>query len=189
MSFQAYVTGIAGREISNSDWAPIAAAFVAQTLKKGEFLVREGEICPYFCYVESGILHHSLTVDGQEKTTYLALRGSATSSLDSFLNRKPSRKDISALTDCKLRCIDLENFAKLRETNDAFRTFYHNLLERQICLIDDYRIDLLTMTPEERYLKLLQSESKLLQQVPLHYLASFLGISQRHMSRIRRSVK
>lgn len=189
MSFQAYVTGIAGGEISHSDWSAIASSFVDRNLKKGEFLVREGEICLYFCYVESGILHHSITIDGQEKTTYLALRDSATSSLDSFLNRKPSRKDVTALTDCRLWCIDLENFTKLRETNQSFRIFYYNLLERQICLIDDYRIDLLTMTPEERYLKLLQTETKLLQQVPLHYLASFLGISQRHMSRIRRSVK
>jgi len=189
MSFKSYITGVAGGKIPESDWDSIQSAFTWRILNKGEFLVREGEVCMYFCYIESGILHHSLTVDGHEKTTYLALRDSATSSLDSFLNRKPSRKDVSALTDCSLWCIDLESFNRLRETNATFRSFYHNLLERQICLIDDYRIDLLTMTPEERYRKLLQSETKLLQQVPLHYLASFLGISQRHMSRIRRSVK
>ncbi len=55
-------------------------------------------------------------------------------------------------------------------------------------LIDDYRIDLLTLTPEERYKKLLATEPKLLQEVPLHYLASFLGISNRHMSRIRKNI-
>ena len=60
--------------------------------------------------------------------------------------------------------------------------------EKQICLIDDYRIDLLTLTPEERYKKLLTNEPKLLQEVPLHYLASFLGISSRHMSRIRKCI-
>ncbi|WP_258932283.1 hypothetical protein [Flavobacterium oreochromis] len=55
-------------------------------------------------------------------------------------------------------------------------------------MIDDYRIDLLALTPEERYKKLLENEPKLLNEVPLHYLASFLGISNRHMSRIRKSI-
>ncbi|RZJ31283.1 MAG: Crp/Fnr family transcriptional regulator [Flavobacterium sp.] len=158
-------------------------------LKKNDYLVREGQACPLFCYIESGILQHSITVDGNEKTTYLALRNSATSSLFSFLNQSPSRKDVRAIVDTKIFAFDLAAFRKLLEKNDLFRRFYYNLLERQICLIDDYRIDLLTMTPEERYRKLLATDPALLQSVPLHYLASFLGISMRHMSRIRKSAK
>ena len=164
-------------------------AFTYLELKKNDFFVREGEICPYFCYIESGILQHAIEIDGEEKTTYLALRNSVTSSLNSFLFDKPSRKNIKAISDCELYVIDLPNFKKLVETNAVFHQFYYNLIEKQLCLIDDYRIDLLTLTPEERYLKLLSTEPKLLQEVPLHYLASFLGISSRHMSRIRKNVK
>lgn len=189
MSFEQYIRSIVSDNKSALKMESIMGRFTLKILKKGGYFVREGDVCRYFCYIESGILHHSIAVDGQEKTTYLALRGSATSSLDSFLNKKPSRKDVRALTDCNLWCIDLDNFEELCRTNTLFFEFYHKLLERQICLIDEYRIDLLTLTPEERYQKLLQTETKLLQQVPLHYLASFLGISQRHMSRIRRSVK
>ena len=79
-------------------------------------------------------------------------------------------------------------FKDLIENNKAFHQFYYNVIEKQICLIDDYRIDLLTLTPEERYKKLLATEPKLLQEVPLHYLSSFLGISSRHMSRIRKNI-
>ena len=167
----------------------IVGAFQTLSLKKNDCLVKEGQACPYFCYLESGILQHSIMVDGIEKTTYLALRDSATSSLYSFLNQSPSRKDVKAIVDTKLWVIDLIGFKKLLAENELFRHFYYNLLERQICLIDDYRIDLLTLTPEERYQKLLATEPNLLQSVPLHYLASFLGISSRHMSRIRKSVK
>jgi CRP-like cAMP-binding protein len=174
---------------SNSLLQETVGAFKRLPFKKNTYLVKEDDICPYFCYLESGILQHSISVDGHEKTTYLALRNSSTSSLDSFLNKKPSRKDIRAISDCILWVIDLDGFKKLIEINLVFRQFYYNLLERQICLIDDYRIDLLTLTPEERYEKLLATEPKLLQEVPLHYLASFLGISSRHMSRIRKNVK
>jgi CRP-like cAMP-binding protein len=164
-------------------------AFSLLELKKNEFLVKEGEICPYFCYVESGILQHAIMVLEEEKTTYLALRNTVTSSLNSFLFQKPSRKSIKAIFDCKLWALDLTTFQELIKNNAAFHQFYYNLIEKQICLIDDYRIDLLTLTPEERYKKLLLTEPKLLQEVPLHYLASFLGISSRHMSRIRKNKK
>ena len=157
-------------------------------LKKNEFFVKENEICQHFCFIESGILQHSIEVFDEEKTTYLALRNSLTSSLSSFLFGKPSRKNIKAIADCKLWIVDLKTFKDLIENNKAFHQFYYNLIEKQICLIDDYRIDLLTLTPEERYKKLLATEPKLLQEVPLHYLSSFLGISSRHMSRIRKNI-
>lgn len=165
------------------------ADFKLLTLKKNDFLVKEGEICRHFCYVESGILQHSIEILDEEKTTYLALRNSVTSSLSSFLLEKPSRKNIKAIADSTLWIIDLKAFKNLLENNKAFHQFYYNLIEKQLYLIDDYRIDLLILTPEERYKKLLTTEPTLLQEVPLLYLASFLGISSRHMSRIRQNIK
>jgi CRP-like cAMP-binding protein len=164
-------------------------SFSLLELRKNDYFVKENEICTYFCYVESGILQHSIEVLGEEKTSYLALKNSVTSSLNSFLLKKPSRKNVKAMADCRLWIVHLDTFKDLITNNKAFHQFYYNLIEKQICLIDDYRIDLLTLTPEERYKKLLTTEPKLLQEVPLHYLASFLGISSRHMSRIRRNIK
>ncbi|VXB39649.1 Cyclic nucleotide-binding protein [Flavobacterium sp. 9AF] len=158
------------------------------TLKKNEFLVNENEICTHFCFVENGILQHAINIEGEERTTYLALKNTVTSSLNSFLHKVPSRKSIKAIVDSSLWVIHLEDFNYLLQHNKAFHQFYFHLIEKQICLIDDYRIDLLTLTPEERYKKLLVNEPKLLQEVPLHYLASFLGISTRHMSRIRKNI-
>lgn len=177
---------------SNSDSLPqlmekAIASFSVLELKKNDYFVKENEVCTYFCYVESGILQHSILIEGEEKTSYLALKNSVTSSLSSFLFQKPSRKSIKAIADTKLWVVDLKTFKELIINNEAFHQFYYNLIEKQICLIDDYRIDLLTLTPEERYTKLLTNDPKLLQEVPLHYLASFLGISNRHMSRIRRN--
>jgi len=167
----------------------IISQFTIVDLKKNDYFVKEGEICNYFCFIESGILQHAIMVFDEEKTTYLALQNSVTSSLNSFLHQIPSRKSIKALTPSKLWVIDLKTFKELSNNNIAFHQFYHTIIEKQICLIDDYRIDLLTLTPEERYKKLLQNEPKLLQEIPLHYLASFLGISTRNMSRIRKNVK
>jgi len=71
-------------------------------------------------------------------------------------------------------------FNDLLKNNIAFNRFYYNLIENQIFRIDDYRIGLLTLTPEERCKKSLINENDLLPEVPLHYLASFIGISSGH---------
>ncbi|MEE9408825.1 MAG: Crp/Fnr family transcriptional regulator [Polaribacter sp.] len=179
--------------INNSsldDFLPeILTSFSELKLTRNSYLVESEKICTTFCFIESGILQHSIIILGEEKTTYLGLKNTCTSSLKSFLQNTPSRKSIKALSDCNLLVIDAVSFKKLLKENPAFKEFYYNLIENQIFLIDDYRIDLLTLTPENRYKKLLNNEPILLQEVPLHYLASFLGISSRHMSRIRKSIK
>ncbi|MEH6536685.1 MAG: Crp/Fnr family transcriptional regulator [Psychroserpens sp.] len=166
----------------------ISNAFQNMDLKKNDFFVKEGKVCSYFCFIDAGVLQHSIAVLGEEKTTYLAMKNSCTSALKSFISNTPSRKNIKAISDCNLWVIEIDAFHYLLKSNKAFNKFYYNLIENQIYLIDDYRIDLLTLTPEERYKKLLSNDPKLLQQVPLHYLASFLGISSRHMSRIRKNI-
>jgi hypothetical protein len=67
----------------------------------------------------------------------------------------------------------------------ALKDFYIGLLEWQIGCIDNSRFDLITLNAEQRYQKLLEEEPELLQRIPLQYLASILGVTPRHLSRIR----
>lgn len=189
MSIQNFIQKTINDTSLNHFIPEVLNAFSPLVLPKNAFFAEEGKICKYFCFIESGILQHSIEINSEEKTTYLGLKNTCTSALKSFLHNKPSRKNIKALSDCSLLVINVNKFKYLLENNNGFHQFYFNLIENQIFLIDDYRIDLLTLTPEERYKKLLLSETKLLQEVPLHYLASFLGISTRHMSRIRKNIK
>lgn len=187
--FKSYLVDII-KDDSLVEFIPeIAATFQTKTLKRNYYLVKQGNICEYFCYLHKGVLQHTIEVNEEEKTTYLALKNSSTSSLKSFLNNTPSNKSIRALSDCELKVIDNNDFQRLMKNNSAFHRFYYNLLENQIFKIDDYRVDLLTNSPEQRYAKLLKQEPDLLQKVPVKYLASFLGISSRHMSRIRKNIK
>ena len=188
-NFEIYLKSVLNDKSLEQHIPEVLDRFQLLELSKNSFFAEAGSVCNYFCYVESGILQHAIYVLGEEKTTYLALKNSLTSALNSFKNKVPSRKSIKALFDCKLWVIDIETFNDLLENNVAFNRFYYNLIENQIFKIDDHRIDLLTLTPEARYKKLLSNENKLIQKVPLHYLASFLGISSRHMSRIRKNIK
>lgn len=189
LNFSNYLQSVINDDTLCNLLPEIINSFESLELKRNDYFVSENEICTYFCFIESGILQHAITVSEEEKTTYLGLKNTCTSALKSFLQKTPSRKKIKALSDCNLLVIKVESFKKLLKNNKAFNRFYYNLIENQIFLIDDYRIDLLTLTPEDRYKKLFTNEPELLQEVPLHYLASFLGISTRHMSRIRKQVK
>ena len=70
-------------------------------LQKNDYFVEAGSVCKYFCYIESGILQHSIDVLGDEKTTYLALKNSLTSALNSFKNKVPSRKSDALFAFCE----------------------------------------------------------------------------------------
>ena len=187
-TFKTYLTEIINDSTLDHHINAIIECFSIMHLPKNDFLVEEGHVCKYFCYLESGVLQHALNAHGEEKTTYLALQNTTTTALKSFKQQIASRKNIKAICDCTLRVINLEQFNTLMKTNKGFRRYYHNLIENQIFLIDDYRINLLTLSPEERYKNLLEHHPDLLQQVPLHYLATFLGISTRHLSRIRKKI-
>ncbi|MEL6811437.1 MAG: Crp/Fnr family transcriptional regulator [Bacteroidota bacterium] len=184
-----YIESVINDNSLQNYFESVLDSFFLLKLSKNEFLVEEGKVCPYFCFVQSGILQHAINIGGEERTTYLALKNSVTTALNSFKNKLPSRKYVRALCDTYIWALDFDTFHQLLETNEGFYRFYFNLIENQIFRIDDYRIDLLTLSPEERYKKLLINEPTLLREVPLHYLASFLGISSRNMSRIRRNIK
>jgi CRP-like cAMP-binding protein len=189
ISFKSYLIDIIKDDSLLECIPEIVASFETRVLKKNYYLVKQNNTCEYFCYLHKGVLQHTIEVENEEKTTYLALKNSSTSSLKSFLNNTPSNKSIRALSECELKVIKIDSFKYLMENNKAFHKFYYNLLENQIFKIDDYRVDLLTNSPEQRYAKLLKQEPDLLQKVPVKYLASFLGISSRHMSRIRSSIR
>lgn len=186
-SLERYIKNYVPEGTSSEVLSEITARFSFLKLAKNNYLVTAGNICDYFCFIERGILQHAIMVDGIEKTTYLGLNNSATTALNSFKNSLPSRKSIKAISACDLWAITSNDFQDLLKHNATFKSFYFNLIEYQIFLIDEYRIDLLTLSPEERYLKLLETEPTLLYKVPLQYLSSFLGISSRHMSRIRKN--
>jgi hypothetical protein len=67
--------------------------------------------------------------------------------------------------------------------------FYVGMLEWQMCCIDESRLDAIVLSPQERYLKMMEKEPELLQTIPLQYLASILGVTPRHLSRIRNNIR
>jgi len=166
----------------------IVTAFIPREYKKGEHFVEEGQIGNHLGFVEKGVFQYYLALDGEEKTTYTCSDNSLIVSLVSLFKQIPSRINIRALKNSEVYLIDKKSLIELQQEVPGFKDFYIGLIEWQIGCIDETRLDAITLTPTQRYLKLLENEPHLLQEVPLKYIASILGVTERHLSRIRKEI-
>jgi CRP/FNR family transcriptional regulator, anaerobic regulatory protein len=167
----------------------VASKFKQIQLEKGDYFVREGKASLRLGFIETGQLqYYSINELGEEKTTYISLPNTFVASLLAYLTNTPARENIRALTNATIWVIDKKEVLALQELVPVFKDFYLKLLEWQICCIDKAKFDLITLTAEQRYEKVLHEEPELLQQVPLQYIASMLGITPRHLSRLRKKM-
>ena len=171
------------------DVEKILHSFQLKEFEKETYFVEEGKISRHLAFVESGVFQYFVLKEGEERTTYISIANTFMGSLLSYLNETPAREYIRALTAGKLWVISKDEITKLQNEIPAFKAFNIGLLEWQICCIEKSRFDLITLTAEQRYEKILAEEPHLLQHIPLQYLASVLGITPRHLSRIRKNIR
>jgi len=173
---------------NDNDIEKIVHSFHCKHFEKGDFFVKEGRVSNQLAFIDEGSFQYYSLSKGEERTTYIAMQNSFVASLLSYLQEVPSRENIRALTHSVLWIIDKKSVTQLQNEIPAFKDFYIGLIEWQICCIDKSKFDLITLTAEERYKKLMDEEPEILQQIPLQYIASMMGITQRHLSRIRNNI-
>jgi len=171
------------------DLEKIVRAFTLKTYEKDDCFVEEGKHSHYLGFIEYGVFQYYVLSNGEEITTYIGLENTFLASMLSFLHDIPAGENIRALSSSLVCLLNKEHLLSLQDQVKGFKDFYIKLLEWQICCIDKSRLDLLTLSSEQRYDKLLSEEPHLLQQVPLQYLASILGVTPRHLSRIRKNTR
>ncbi len=174
---------------SETDANIILDYFVEKHYPKGSFFAEEGRTGRYLGFVGQGLLQYYVLVDGEEKTTYTAGEYSFVASLQSFLKQVPAKENIRAAVDTVVWVIERPALLELQQTIPAFKDFYIQILEWQICCIDESRLDGLMLNARQRYEKMLEKEPNLIQRIPLQYLASILGVTARHLSRIRGGIR
>ncbi len=172
-----------------NDLETIVQTFSLKLYLKDDHFIEAGKTNRHMGFIEKGLFQYFVLVQGEERTTYITAENSFIASLVSFLNNTPSREYIRALTDARVWMITKADVKKLQADIPLFKDFYIGILEWQIGCIDKSRHDLITLNAEQRYAKLLNDEPLLLQTIPLQYLASILGVTPRHLSRIRKNIR
>ena len=157
---------------------------IFKTFKKGEVLLKEGQMSDKSYFVLRGCLRTYFIIEGEEKTTafYTEMEGVSPRCV---IDRKPSEYFISCVEDCFLVVSDTKmettGFVQFPKFESLCRMMSEQLLAKNQLQFDDFK----TSTPEQRYLNLLKIRPDLLQRAPQHQLASFLGITPQSLSRLR----
>ncbi len=164
--------------------AAILSLNIFRTVKKGTVLLREGQTTKDSFFVLKGCIRTYYVLEGEEKTTAFYTEMEAFTP-PSVVNKNPSELYVDCVEDTILSVSDTDMEAEMNSKFPKFETLCRmmaedNLAKQQID-IDKFK----TSSPEQRYLDLLQSRPDLVQRVPLHQLASFLGITPQSLSRLR----
>ncbi|MGD1927755.1 MAG: Crp/Fnr family transcriptional regulator [Leptolyngbyaceae cyanobacterium] len=158
-------------------------------MPKDSLLLEAGQISSHLYFVVEGILRSSYTFEDKEVTRWFCFAEHFATSYFSFVYRQPSEDTIMLLTDAKLLAISHTNLQYLSQQDSVWIDLNRHLLEHYYTNSLERIASFQTQSTLERYEHLLQQHPTIEDDVPLGYLASYLGMTQETLSRIRRKKK
>ena len=176
--------------ISDTEFEQNVIAFKEQTVRKGKFFVQQGKVCKQIAFINKGTLRTFYINDKAEETTScFCIANNLTTSYKSFILQQPSHLSIQALEDTELLTIDYEHLQKLYGTSPIWQNVGRIIAEKEYIVMEQYASVLNNETAKEKYLRLFKEQPQVIQKAPVKHIASYLGITTRTLSRIRREIK
>jgi CRP-like cAMP-binding protein len=173
--------------LTNDEIALLESKAVYKKLDKGDFFIKEDKTCKEVGFVISGLFRSFYYSSSGEEVTYcFTFANSFLSAYSSFLSQTNTIENIQALTDIELLTISRDEVLKLEESSTNWLKFFKLIAEQEYIKMEKRVFILQKESAERRYEDLLTNEPEYLQLIPLKYLSSYLGITQRHLSRIRK---
>lgn len=158
-------------------------------LKKGEYFIQEGKICSSLAFITRGCFRSFYYSTAEEEVTYcFTFENHFATAYSSFITQKPTTENMQAITDVDLLTISRKDIKHLEETSRNWLLLFKILAEDEYVKMEERIFLLQRESAEIRYSHLLKNNPDYLQRIPLQHLASYLGITQRHLSRIRKSI-
>jgi len=157
-------------------------------LKKNEEFISEGEIAKQIAFTNKGYLRVYYNHEGEEKTRDITPLHSFATALPSFVSQTPSFEIISAITDCELFVIRKEDLEFLYSKYPKWERLGRRIIEEMFVESQRRIYSFITETAETRYKRLLKQYPDMIRDVPLKYIADFLGIKLQSLSRLRKNI-
>jgi CRP-like cAMP-binding protein len=175
--------------ISDIDFEKFITFTERKLIKKGEFFVREGRVARYQAFLLRGVMGaYRVDSKGEKHILQIAIEGHWISDLYSYLSKEPAIYNVEAFTDVEVLVITKDNFEQVCNEIPIFERFFRLLIQNGFIHLQSRISNIFSETAEDRYLKLMAEKPEIVQSVPQHYLASFLGIKPQSLSRIRKSI-
>ena len=165
----------------------IVGSFEEITIPRYGFFLKAGTYANQYLYLDKGFIRaYSHNQEGDEVTTAFYSGPSMVFEVYSFFNRQVSQENIQSLTECEGLVLTYDQLNHLFHTLPAFRDLGRAILVRGFSQLKQRMLSQITETAEERYNRLLKSNPEVFLHAPLKDIASYLGITDSSLSRIRR---
>ncbi|WPV67954.1 Crp/Fnr family transcriptional regulator [Chitinophaga sp. LS1] len=159
---------------------------LVRKVRRKQLLLQEGEICQYKMFVAEGLLKtYYIKDDGSEHILGFATEGSWTTDGQSLKNQTVSKLNIEAMEDSVVLLWTHEHISHLVKTIPGLKAYTQDLISRSLYSSYERILSNISATSEEKYQEFVNKFPDLLNRVPLHLIASFLGVSRETLSRIR----
>lgn len=175
--------------ISNENLEKIKEAHQKVEVKKGTFLLEENKIANEYYLVEKGLIRAFVhDYNQQEITTEFFSNNEIAIQPSSLFQQSPSAENIQTITDCTLWKITFDDFQELFHAMEGLTEWGRLWFTFQLFAMKQRSIDMVTKTATQRYQELLKENPEIIQQAPLKQIASYLGITDSSLSRIRKEM-
>ncbi|MCA6361650.1 MAG: Crp/Fnr family transcriptional regulator [Bacteroidetes bacterium] len=173
--------------LTETDVREMLAFASFRKLERNDFFIREGEVNKEVGFVLSGIFRSFyVSPPGDEITYCILFPGIFIAAYSSYITGNPSVENIQAIAAAELIVIPRSQILRLSEKSPGWLRFEKMVAEQQYLELERRLFQFQKESALERYQSLLRDYPEYVKHIPLHYLASYLGITQRHLSRIRR---
>ena len=176
-------------DFSEEDLAVIKKYLTPKKLRKKQYLLQEGDVCKYVAFVEKGELK-SYTIDekGSEHIIQFALEGWLISDLYSFLTGEPATYTIDAIEDSELILIGQGANEELLKILPRYETWIRFQITGAYIALQKRLTSIISLPLDERYQSLTSIYPDIVQRVPQHMIASYMGLTPETLSRVRRKL-
>ncbi|ETZ23078.1 Crp/Fnr family transcriptional regulator [Pedobacter sp. V48] len=176
-----------GHVLSKADIDLIVHYFEPVLFPKNRIIEEAGKVPKYLYYIVSGYLRlFYYDETGDEITTHINCPPGFFTSYLSFVNETKSNDNVECITECELLRITRTDLEKLTFNSAAMKDFSIHVFQQSISYNETRSMELATLSAEQRYQKLIENYPGILHNVPITYIASFLGMKPESLSRIRR---
>ena len=170
--------------------SPELEEHLAQTLKhrelsKKQYLLRASHVCRNICFIKQGILRCFYIKDQHEICSWFMKEGDVIVSVESFFQQKASYESIQAIEPCEVYCIEHSQLEYIYRHFPEFNFVARVLLQKYYMLSEQRLYSLRMQRSQERYDYLMNNHPDLILRVPAKYLASYLGITEVTLSKIK----
>jgi CRP-like cAMP-binding protein len=174
--------------LSVDTWAAVESTLIHRRFARGETILAAGQTEGYVNYLEQGLVRMYYNQEGKERITAFFREDEMFSGYESFLSQRPMTYTIEAVEDTDLWSISKRDVQAMYDAHPEMDRFGRLIAEYLFIFITDMNHALATMSPEDRYLRMIKNRAAILQRVPQYMIASYLGVTPEALSRIRKRI-